>query len=211
MIEPFIDIAANQQKLFFNNRALTEDALSLEGAGIHDGDMLSVLKAKPRPERVEQPPNEAAETMRLQALGDGRILERLRASAPELADSVNDPTRFGNLFNQLSRANEDRDAEKQRAYTRLNEDPFDVESQRKIEELIREEAVQANLNQALEEMPEGKSCPVFIPAKSDLFRASLWSRQHALHSRRGEWHARQSVCRFGGSGDHYVPRMRRTV
>ena len=208
MIEPFIDIAASKQRLFLNNRALTEDTLSLEGAGIHDGDMVSVFKARPQPERAEQPPNEAAETMRLQALGDNRILEKLRESAPDLADAVNDRTRFGNLFNQLSQANEDRDAEKQRAYAKLNDDPFDVESQRKIEEIIREEAVQKNLNEALEEMPEGELYLLSTLAKSDSVCTSFWSRHHALHPCRSEWHACQSICRFGRSNDHHVSRLR---
>ena len=208
MIEPFIDIAASKQRLFLNNRPLTEDSLTLESAGIHDGDMLSVFKARPQPERAEQPPNEAAETMRLQALGDNRILERLRESAPDLADAVNDRTRFGNLFNQLSQANENRDAEKQRAYAKLNDDPFDVESQRKIEEIIREEAVQKNLNEALEEMPEGELYLLFRFAKSNPICTSLWPRQYALYPCRSEWHACQSICRFRRSNHHHVSCMR---
>ena len=156
MIEPFIGIEVKKQQLFFNNRALSDDSLSIEGVGIRDGDMVSVFQSSPNLKQKEQPPSEDGESVRLQALAHPEILERIRQGNPDLADAVNDPVRFGNIYNGLLQARDEREAEKQRALAKLNEDPFDVEAQRKIEEMIREERVEENLKQALEEMPEGK-------------------------------------------------------
>jgi DNA damage-inducible protein 1 len=46
--------------------------------------------------------------------------------------------------------------ERSRQIAALNSDPFDVDAQMRIAEMIREEAVQENLQNAIEHNPEGK-------------------------------------------------------
>lgn len=71
-----------------------------------------------------------------------------------MANALEDPQRFAELFN----ASFDRDRrerlERQQAIERLNEDPFDVEAQARIEEMIRQERVMENLQNAMEHNPE---------------------------------------------------------
>lgn len=54
--------------------------------------------------------------------------------------------------------NQERDAQMRRRQhiADLNADPFDVEAQTRIAEMIREERVQENLQNAIEHNPEGK-------------------------------------------------------
>ena len=55
-----------------------------------------------------------AEMIRLQVLGDSRLIEELRHMNPELADAVNDPARFRQAFGSLERQRREAEAAKQR-------------------------------------------------------------------------------------------------
>ena len=105
--------------------------------------------------------------MRLQILGDPNPMRQLHEvwsllllytglshlvkTQPELANAAqSNPARFAELLRQT------RDAEmnRMREIERLNADPFNIEAQRRIEEVIRHQAVIENLEHALEYAPE---------------------------------------------------------
>ncbi|KAI9714659.1 MAG: hypothetical protein M1812_006324 [Candelaria pacifica] len=94
------------------------------------------------------------EMMRLQILGDPRMRQEIQNQNPELANVVENPERFREVWNSLQRQQAEADLNRQREFARLNEDPFNLENQTKIEEMIRQEAVMENLQNALEHNPE---------------------------------------------------------
>ena len=174
LIEPLFNIPRSEQELICNNRRLQRDASTLESLGVVSGDMISVLPRQaappPAPARSQQQTDtrntsssqgiEAeAETIRLQALGEPRVLEQLRNANPPLAAAVDNPQTFGRLWAELRNAQQDQEQEKQRRIARLEADPFDIEAQREIEEQIRQEQVQKNLDFAMEWAPECKHIP----------------------------------------------------
>ncbi|KLU81935.1 hypothetical protein MAPG_01015 [Magnaporthiopsis poae ATCC 64411] len=94
------------------------------------------------------------EFIRLQILGNPAVRATLTSQQPQLASVLDDPERFAQLYSMsLDRDRRER-LERQRQIQQLNEDPFDVEAQTKIEEMIRQERVMENLQNAMEYNPE---------------------------------------------------------
>lgn len=169
-------IPLTSQHIYHNGRLISDDAKTMEQLQIGDGDMLAVHvrdmrgstgppepASRPQPAARQQPSAAAAaaagaandtEMLRLQILGDPAIRQQLSRQHPELAASVEDPAQFRRIFlDSQDRERREREA-RQREIERLNEDPFNVENQRRIEEMIRQERVMENLQNAMEHNPE---------------------------------------------------------
>lgn len=176
-IEAEAKIPAGAQDIFFNGQRVNDNTQSLENAGIKDGEMIALLvnrgmaasgssqgqAQQPRQQGAggsrrdgRGPPTDAAiETTRLQILGNSRSLEQLRNSKPDLAAAIDDPERFRAIWSDLYQQEKQQQDERQRQIALLNEDPFNVEAQQKIEEMIRQDRVTENLQHAYEHNPAG--------------------------------------------------------
>ena len=147
--------------LLDNQNAYNQTLTSL---GISDGDMLSMTswtseaasRGRPRGSLSQRP--EDGETLRVQALGNPHILDRVRQIRPQLADAVRDPRRFRDEYTTFLREEERRERQKQEALARLERDPFSEEgvaAQREMEEAIQRQNIELNITHALENNPEG--------------------------------------------------------
>ena len=154
------------QQFYLNNTPLSSDERTLEEAGIKDGDMLAMLMRQPdqqnnmgaqRREQRRQggQGSHEIETTRLSILGNPAAMAQVRQQRPALAEAINDGNRFREVWEHMMREDHDREQERQEQMRLLNEDPFNVDAQRKIEEMIRQESVQENLQFAYEHNPEG--------------------------------------------------------
>lgn len=177
VIQSDTNVPTRTQAIFYNGRELRDESQTLDQYQVKQDDMLGMLvrnaqtqdsQAQRRqasaPRQTGQgsrPPTAGIdpEEVRLRALGDAETLARLRSQAPQLADAVSDPARFRQGWEVMERQAEEREAAKQREYALLNEDPFNVEAQAKIEEMIRQQQVEENLQNALDYNPEGGFFP----------------------------------------------------
>ncbi|TQV98765.1 DNA damage-inducible v-SNARE binding protein Ddi1 [Cordyceps javanica] len=165
-------VAPDTQQIYHNGRALTEDTKTMEQLQINDGDMLAVhvreKRTNPNPQAQAQAARPAPaqpqarasagandpEMIRLQVLGDPNLRQQLQRQHPELAAAVDDPARFAGILRESQDRERRERVERQRQIEQLNDDPFNVENQRKIEEMIRQERVMENLQNAMEHNPE---------------------------------------------------------
>ncbi|CAK7199996.1 DNA damage-inducible protein 1 [Sporothrix eucalyptigena] len=120
---------------------------SAAGAGARGGN--AGAAARQRPANEPDP-----EVIRLQILGDPRLREEAIRQQPQLASVIDDPQLFAQFIsNNYERERRERQ-ERQRQIQQLNADPFDIEAQARIEEIIRQERVMENLQNAMEHNPE---------------------------------------------------------
>ena len=171
------NIAPTSQHIYHNGRLISDDSKTMEELQIVDGEMLAVHVRDMRgstgvpaqPARPQQPQQRQAqqgqqlgrgqpdpELIRLQVLGNPATRQQVERQNPELAAALDNPARFAqNLRDSYDREQRER-LERQREIERLNDDPFNIENQRKIEEMIRQERVMENLQNAMEHNPEGE-------------------------------------------------------
>ncbi|KAF4552865.1 Myo-inositol transporter-like protein [Elsinoe fawcettii] len=154
------------QQLYFDGRLLSDDQTTLDTVGLKDGDMLAVMIASEQEtaqsSRQSARPSEAGsdrvaadiERQRVAWASNPGQLALVRNQAPDLAEVVHDPVQFRQRFEAKLADDRRKVQERERQMQILNEDPFNVEAQAKIEEMIRQENVMANLQYAHEHNPE---------------------------------------------------------
>ena len=134
------------------------------------------------------------EMIRLQILGNPSARAELQRRNPQLADALDSPERFREVYNGLHRQQAEEERRRQQEIAMLNDDPFNPEAQAKIEELIRRELVMENLQNALEFHPEGRFsylmlCSALLcsalfyrlPCSTNLHMSTAFGRVHMLY------------------------------
>lgn len=165
-------IEPNAQHLYHNGQLISDNSKTMEQLQIADGEMLALhvrdmrgSTGVPAAATREQEPQRAPmdqdpELVRLQLLGSPpEYRDELRRTQPQLAQALDDPARFASAFRDVYDRERQERAGRQRQIAALNADPFDIAAQGKIAEIIRQEQVMENLQNAMEHNPEGKVDP----------------------------------------------------
>jgi DNA damage-inducible protein 1 len=164
-------IPKTSQHLYHNGQLLADDSKTMEQLQIGDGEMLALhvrdtsRATRPGQQAPRQPVAAQArgtpsypdpETIRLQLLGNPELRQQAISQRPELASVIESPERFAQALQVMQEREREEQARRRQQIASLNADPFDVEAQARIAEMIREERVQENLQNAIEHNPEGE-------------------------------------------------------
>jgi DNA damage-inducible protein 1 len=167
------------QHIYYNGVVMLDDTQTMEQLGITDGEMLAVHVRGSHPisdtGNAPQRGRDAAsgvqaeeaavgarsrggeqdaEVIRLNIMGNPGLRQQLHQLDPELAAALDYPQLFAQRLIQSRNRELRQRAARHSEIERLNSDPFDVEAQAKIEEMIRQERVMENLQNAMEHNPE---------------------------------------------------------
>jgi DNA damage-inducible protein 1 len=167
-------IPKTAQHLYHNGQLLADDSKTMAQLQIGDGEMLALhvrdttRTARPG-QQPQQPRQQAAapqargpagfpdpETIRLQLLGNPELRQQAISQRPELAAVIESPERFAQALQRMQDQEREEQSRRRQQIADLNADPFDVDAQMRIAEMIREERVQENLQNAIEHNPEGE-------------------------------------------------------
>ncbi|KAK9471170.1 Ddi1p [Dipodascopsis tothii] len=207
-IEAETGVVPTAQVLFHKATMLTDDDKKLSDFGMDDYDMI-MLRAVPPPSQgaalIQQEENAQStdqammndvEKVRLQMLGDQNLCDLVRQTYPELADSINDAPRFRELLMRIEEGRLEQEEQKRQELKRLNDDPYNEESQRKILEIIQQEgtwgAGAADASHHGEPELGARAQP-----------RGVRPRGHAVRAGRGQRPQDQGLCGLGRAGDDH--------
>lgn len=198
-VQAEVQVPKSSQHLYHNGQLLADDSKTMEQLQIGDGDMLALAirhagsRGLPTEGRGQQQPSrrptagqpqarveQDPEVIRLQLLGNPQARQEALRVRPQLAAVIDDRQRFAQEYRQMMDQERREQMMRSRRIAELNADPFDVDAQMRIAEMIREEAVQENLQNAIEHNPEGRYLSPLSVVKS-LITFSFRPSSHAVY------------------------------
>ncbi|KAJ2663349.1 DNA damage-inducible protein 1 [Coemansia sp. RSA 1200] len=103
------------------------------------------------------------EARRQNVLNSQQLMRQLSQTHPNIVQAAqNDPAEFSRLVMQLQEEQGRVEQARRREIENLNSNPFDIDSQRRIEEMIRQENIMRNMEAALEYNPESFASVVML-------------------------------------------------
>lgn len=155
LLEAESGVSPQSQHLFYHGRELNEPKKTLEEYQVGQNEVIHMQQQR---QQVLQQGSSSGhpnfDVMRQHVLRDPLLLQQLESTNPELARAArHDPARFSAMVQQIEQTR--RNAELQKSQlAAVNDDPFDIEAQKRIEDAIRQENIAANLEAAMEYNPE---------------------------------------------------------
>jgi DNA damage-inducible protein 1 len=171
-------IPAPSQHLYHNGKLITDDSKTLQELSITDGEMLALhirdMRGNtgiPQAPREQHHPSRRSgasgaqqdpESLRQQILREPELRAQVQRTNAPLAAALDNPQLFSQVYRQTQNQQEEARLARLARIAHLEQDPFNPEYQAEIQEMIRQQTVMENLQNAMEHNPEGKLDMSFV-------------------------------------------------
>ncbi len=164
-IECETGIPVDEMIIFFQLNPLVGDDKILNEWGFQGDELIIVERrqkkkpvADPAPPSPPPPPENPFEAeierLRLQISLDDDLKQRLLGAYPDLTPVINDPIKFKDKMLAIDKERRQQDRAIKDELLKLSTNPDDEDNQKRILEIIRQEQIAENLENALEHNPE---------------------------------------------------------
>jgi len=139
--------------LIYNGNPIQDESKTLKELSISDDDIVQLIR-RPKNPQAAVPQQNPYEILRLQLKSNKYKLNETLRRFPQLESVIDNPQAFEEEFKKIEKEMQERKRKELEEIQFINDNPFDIEAQRKIENAIKKENVNRNYEYALEHHPE---------------------------------------------------------
>lgn len=149
-VSKLVNVSVDDIVLIYNGNPMQDDKKALKDFSITDDDIVQLIR---RPRAQVQQENQY-ENLRLQLKSNAYRLSEFIRRYPQVEGVIDNPEAFEREIKKIEDEIRERKRKEIEELKFINDNPFDVEAQRKIENAIKKENINRNYEYALEHHPE---------------------------------------------------------
>ncbi|ORX52210.1 hypothetical protein BCR36DRAFT_445368 [Piromyces finnis] len=152
-LSKIVNLSVDEIILIYNGNTIQEDNKTLNDLSISNDDIIQLIRSPKNPQVIPQQ-NNNYEALRLSLKSNKYKLNEIIRKFPQLESVIDNPKAFEDELKKIEREIQERKRKELEEIQYINENPFDIEAQRKIENAIKKENINRNYEYALEHHPE---------------------------------------------------------
>ncbi|KAG4096390.1 hypothetical protein H8356DRAFT_1275799 [Neocallimastix lanati (nom. inval.)] len=140
-----INVPVDEIILIYNGNPIQDDTKTIKDFSISDDDIVQLIR-RPKVQQAQSIPQQQNpyENLRLQLKADKYQFALMKRRFPTLESVIDNPKAFEEEFKKIEQEMQERKRKELEELQYINDNPFDIEAQRKIENAIKKENVNKN-------------------------------------------------------------------
>jgi len=149
-----LNIPEDEIILIYNGNPIRDFSKTISDCAISNDDIVQLIRRPKSSQTQHLQQQNPFENLRLQLKSDKYQFNLFKRRFPQLESVIDDPKAFEEEFKKIEQEMQERKRKELEELRYINDNPFDVEAQKKIENAIKKENVNRNYEYAIEHHPE---------------------------------------------------------